>query len=320
MSCKTLLVCVAVFISQVSGSWAGRNTFDILGVNYGATSTAGLPSGATNPEIAMANSLGRDFASVAREARAHPESGWLDVFVTGDGYTAQEMPRFKQLSVQTAQAVYNDQVIKESGADNRIRFVPYFFPSNNRGASSAGRRRFADTAFGATFRDSSRADTTVSVNFDKVWGMARQVQNANIRYCLVLVNHKQYVASSWSNGIAVISDFGETPTFNAGDIANHELVGHTFCGLWDEYEYKGTHDVLPGIGPNCAETPYPHKWADMMGKWWNYLLFTNVASYRGCASSIYYRPTYQDCRMNSWASRPFCPVCRRQIIARLGGR
>src|SRR4051812_26900908 len=96
------LTFVAVLASTVPMAWAGRGNFDILGVDYAQSGGVQIPGDASRAEALLAQSLSRDFASVAREARTNPESGFLDVFVTGDGYRAEEGQRFLSLAKSTA--------------------------------------------------------------------------------------------------------------------------------------------------------------------------------------------------------------------------
>src|SRR5690606_15498475 len=140
------------------------------------------------------------------------------------------------------------------------------------GSSSYTKRQFRSTALGSTYYDRHQGDTTIWVNFQTAWNVARSIQGQSFSYILVLVNAGQYAAMYWDYGVCVIADFdrltGVTNPVTFEDIVCHELLGHTISGLWDEYVYNGKPNVPVSQSPNCDQSGQSPKWYDLVG-WQN---------------------------------------------------
>ena len=311
---RTFFFVVSVALSVLAVSAAAQ--VNLLNVP-GAASSGG--TGSYDP--AAPGQLGSSYGQLSTYARSYAGGQAINVLVLGDGYTQSESSRFFQVANRAAQAIYANPVVRSANAYQKIRFWPYFIASATSGASSA-RKGTVSTALGATYADRYQGDTSIWVDFQKTWSIARSIQGANFQYVLVLVNCRQYAATQWSTGVCVISDFdrlvGVRNPVTFEDIVCHELLGHTIAGLWDEYVYGSVPSSNIGASPNCDQSAQYPKWYDLMGWQWADYAWAYVGAYAGCAHSSLYRPTYANCKMNTWASQPFCPVCRRQILAVLG--
>jgi hypothetical protein len=271
----------------------------------------------TADEQSLYRDLQRGVGQAAPEARTYGyASSGVNILVLGDGYRQEDIQRYQALANRAAQALFNNEVVAEAQAAYKLRLYPYFVASRDAGASSYTKNAYRSTALGATYYDRHGGDTTIWVNFQTAWAVARQISNS-FQYILVLVNAGQYAAMYWDYGICIVADFdrltGVTNPVTFEDIVCHELLGHTVSGLWDEYVYNGKPNVHVNQSPNCdASNQYP-KWYNLVG-WqsynWNW---TYVGAYQGCAMGSYFRPTDTDCKMNTWAQKPFCPVCKNQI-------
>lgn len=296
---------------------AQRN-MDLLDVQSRMQGTR-VPGGMGAPEAAVYNSLSGGVSNMGYEARtyAYASSG-VNILVLGDGYTANDYGRYQALANRAAQALFANPVVQEAQATYKLRLWPYFVTSRDAGASSYSKQQFRSTALGATYYDRHQGDTTIWVNFQTAWNVARSIPGQSFSYILVLVNAGQYAAMYWDYGVCVIADFdritGVTNPLTFEDIVCHELLGHTVSGLWDEYVYNGKPNVAVSSSPNCDQSGQYPKWYDLVGWQSHNWSWVYVGAYQGCAMSSYYRPTEQNCKMNTWAGNPFCPVCKRQII------
>ncbi len=128
---------------------------------------------------------------------------------------------------------------------------------------------------------------------------------------LVITNMNEYGGS----GIVDGSDCTETSSYAvtfrdtsyyAKEVTVHE-TGHSFGGLWDEYEY-GTSGS--GDGPNCVHDSTCANWKGTQG----------TGCYAGCSYNGMYRPTDNSCLMRTLTPTggyKFCPVCQNRILNKL---
>lgn len=297
-----------------------QGNMNLLDVNS-AMSGNRQPAGMGAPEQAVYNSLSNGVAYTANNARtyAYASSG-VNILVLGDGYqaTQSDYARYQALATRAAHALFANNVVQEAQAAHKLRLWPYFVASQDAGSSSYSKRQFRNTALGSTYYDRHQGDTTIWVNFQTAWNVARSIQGQSFSYILVLVNAGQYAAMYWDYGVCVVADFdrltGVTNPVTFEDIVCHELLGHTISGLWDEYVYNGKPNVPVAQSPNCDQSGQSPKWYDLVG-WQNVnWQWVYTGAYPGCAMQSYYRPTDRNCKMNTWAQNPFCPVCRRQIL------
>lgn len=317
MTRSSLLFAFLALAVAAAPAWAQGNV-DLLDVSSRMTNAA-QPSGMGAPEAQVYNSLSQGVGSMAYDARSYAyASSGVNILVLGDGYTANDYGRYQALAQRAAQALFANNVVQEAQAVYKLRLWPYFVQSAEAGSSSYSKQAFRNTALGSTYYDRYPGDTTIWVNFQTAWNVARSIPGQNFQYILVLVNAGQYAAMYWNYGVCVIADFdrltGVSNPVTFEDIVCHELLGHTVSGLWDEYVYNGQPNVPVSQSPNCDQSNQYPKWYDLVGWQAQIWQWVYVGAYQGCAMPNYYRPTDKDCKMNTWAQNPFCPVCKRQII------
>ncbi len=128
---------------------------------------------------------------------------------------------------------------------------------------------------------------------------------------LVITNMNEYGGSGYvdTSGCADKNSYAVTfrdTSYYAKEVAVHE-TGHSFGGLWDEYEY-GTNGS--GDGPNCVHDSTCAKWKGVAG----------TGCYAGCSYNGMYRPTDNGCLMRTLTPTggyKFCPVCKNVVDAKL---
>lgn len=265
-----------------------------------------------------------------------PSSSRFDVVITGDGYTAEELPSFAgrveafcerffaAAPFDVLRPLVNvhrlDVASAESGADD-----PLTCPDGTTGSGAAPRTFFDASFCGGGSRRLLTVDTAAVL----------AVAGAHVpAYDMVFV---QVNAARYGGSGGAVAVFSAHP--DAAEIALHEL-GHTAFGLADEYPAKAGcerpdpgHDRHPGPEPdypNVTLDPLAAKWAAMVRSPTPLPTMTNpdpsrcderpspvpagtVGAFEGADyhRGGVYRPEY-DCRMRTLAA-PFCAVCQREI-------
>jgi hypothetical protein len=128
---------------------------------------------------------------------------------------------------------------------------------------------------------------------------------------LVITNMNEYGGSGYIDGTSCADRSTYAVTFRdtsyyAKEVAVHE-TGHSFGGLWDEYEYGSNGS---GDGPNCVHDSTCAKWKGVSG----------TGCYAGCSYNGMYRPTENSCLMRTLTpdgGYKFCPVCKNEIDSKL---
>ncbi|MCX7942928.1 MAG: M64 family metallopeptidase [Deltaproteobacteria bacterium] len=128
---------------------------------------------------------------------------------------------------------------------------------------------------------------------------------------LVITNMNEYGGSGHKDSSQCGDEYTYAVTFRdisyyAKEVAVHE-VGHSFGGLWDEYEY-GIDGY--GEGPNCVWDSECTKWAGVPG----------TGCFAGCSYNGMYRPTENSCLMRTLSPTggyKFCPVCKDVVDMKL---
>ena len=128
---------------------------------------------------------------------------------------------------------------------------------------------------------------------------------------LIITNMNEYGGSGYIDGTSCADRSTYAVTFRdtsyyAREVAVHE-TGHSFGGLWDEYEYV---EDGSGDGPNCVHDSTCAKWKGVAG----------TGCYAGCSYNGMYRPTENSCLMRTLTpdgGYKFCPVCKNEIDSKL---
>ncbi len=128
---------------------------------------------------------------------------------------------------------------------------------------------------------------------------------------LVITNTNEYGGSGYIDGTNCADKSSYAVTFRdtdyyAKEVAIHE-TGHSFGGLWDEYEY-GINGS--GEGPNCVYDSTCAVWKGIAG----------AGCFAGCSYNGMYRPTENGCLMRTLSPAggyKFCPVCKNRVESKL---
>lgn len=223
----------------------------------------------------------------------------IDIVILSDGYTESQLSDFVEDAEKVATHVFNTSPFMEY--KNYFNVFTISVPSNESGAAMDP-DSLIDNYFGSSFNTGGIKRALSATRHDKV----EEVLNINFpSYDQVLI----IVNSSESGGTA-----GIYATFSAyegmGDVAVHEL-GHTLGQLGDEYWYNG-EDAMTREYPNMTRESSVYR-----VKWKNWINEFGIGLFAFAKVGIYYwyRP-HQKCIMQV-PDKPFCVVCREQLVRRM---
>ena len=241
----------------------------------------------------------------------------VDIVIIPDGYTIDEMQKFRNDCNKFSEFLFNASPYKQNKDKFNIWAVEA--PSKESGtdipADGVWKTTIANSSF-YTF-DSERYLMIVD---DK--NLRNLASNAPYDQIFVLVNSSKYGGGSIYNHYSVCSSDNDHSDY----VFTHEF-GHGFAGLADEYytsdvAYQDFYplDIEP-LEPNITTlVNFDSKWKNMVDKDTpiptpDEKIYKNkVGAFEGggyVAKGVY-RPM-QDCSMKSISVDNFCPVCQRAI-------
>jgi len=241
----------------------------------------------------------------------------LDVVLLPDGYTADEMDKFKKDCELFAEALFSYSPFKEHKSSFNIRAV--LAPSIESGADIPAENIWKKTVLNASFSTFGEERYVMTYDNKSVRDMA-----ANAHYDLIYIisNSKKY------GGGAIYNHYGLSTAGNAltAKVYVHEF-GHLLLGLGDEYvggvAYNDFYplDVEPWEPNLTTLVDFDKKWKDKLDK--NTPVPTPIDAKNpnklgvyeggGYVSQGVYRPL-PNCMMNSIrATDEFCPICKEAI-------
>ncbi|QES51723.1 hypothetical protein DEJ50_31610 [Streptomyces venezuelae] len=190
--------------------------------------------------------------TVAKMIDNGPSADRLDVVVVGDGYTAEELARFRA----DAQAKWAELAAVEPYTTYQGLFNVWTVDAVSRESGVTGdpaRDTVRDTALGSYFWCGD-IERLLCVDQEKVDGYVARVPDADL--VLVLANSAKYGGAGYNeasqslgyDGIATAS--ARNP--KSGQVAVHE-TGHSLGRLADEYFYPGLPDYERYTGREPAE-------------------------------------------------------------------
>jgi len=244
----------------------------------------------------------------------YPVENAVDIVLLPDGYTAQEMEKFKkdcQFFVQSlfSYAPYNRYT-------DRFNVRAVLVPSLDSDVTMPGDKLYRNTALSCSFWTFDSERYCMTYDNETMKTLAGQVPYDQI---YILANTKKYGGGGIFNSYCV-STTGDS---YASDVIIHEF-GHGFAGMADEYAYDGTDNYCLEVEPwepNITTlVDFDSKWKDMVGKKTpvptpvNKKYLNTVGVYEGAGYQMHgiYRPMV-DCLMNTFKGDKFCPVCERAI-------
>ena len=241
----------------------------------------------------------------------------VDIVLLPEGYTADEMDKFKADCKLFAEGLFSLSPYKENQGLFNIRAV--LAPSQESGVDIPGEYIWKNTILNSSFYtfDSERYIMTYD-------NKSLRDLSANVPYdfIYIIANTQKY------GGGAIYNHYGISISGNlhAAKVYVHEF-GHLFLGLGDEYVEVGSsyNDMYPtNVEPWEANlttlTNFNKKWKDMLDKdtpvptTYDPQNPKKLGAYEGggYVSKGVYRPRY-DCLMNTLSGNDFCPVCIRAI-------
>jgi len=245
----------------------------------------------------------------------------LDIAVLAEGYTKEEMGKFKNDVDRFMGYFFKVSPFKEF--KNKINFWAVYSLSEESGTDIPGTGVWKKTVLNTHFYtfNSERYLTTRDVK--KIRDLAGHVPYDQI---YILVNSSKY----GGGGIYNYYNLCTSDNKYSEEVFTHEF-GHAFAALADEYQYgyKKAEEIYDmTVEPwqvNITNlVDFGSKWKDLVDKKIpiptleeeNYKDKVGAFEGAGYVEKRIYRPVY-DCKMRSNSTKSFCPVCYRAVVALL---
>ncbi len=240
----------------------------------------------------------------------------VDIVVLPDGYTANELKKFKKDCRQFAEILFSFEPFRSNRSKFNVRGVlaPSSESGNDIPASGVWKNSILETSF-YTF-DSERYCMTRA---NKT--MHDLASNAPYDQIYILVNQDKYGGGGIYNQYCV----SVSGNLSSAKIIVHEF-GHGFAGLGDEYvgdvSYNEFYplEVEPWEPNLTTMVDFDRKWTTLVEPGipvptpdnTEYEQVIGVFEGGGYATKGIYRPAH-DCLMNTFRVDDFCGVCHRAI-------
>lgn len=242
----------------------------------------------------------------------------LDIVVLPEGYTADEMDKFKTDVQRFMGYFFKVSPFKEF--QSKINFWLVKAPSEESGTDIPGQGIWKKTILSTHFYtfDSERYLTTRDVK--QIRDLAAHVPYDQI---YILVNSTKY----GGGGIYNYYNLCTSDNKYSEEVFTHEF-GHAFAALGDEYQYG--YDKAEELYDMTVEpwqvnlsnlTHFESKWKDLVDDKTpiptpdeeKYQDKVGAFEGAGYVKKGIYRPVF-DCKMRSNATKTFCPVCYRAVL------
>jgi hypothetical protein len=241
----------------------------------------------------------------------------LDIALIPEGYTENEMEKFRQDAKRFMQYTFDIQPFTKY--KDHINFIIIEAPSEQSGSDIPGKNIWRKTLINSHFYTFDIERYLTSPDVHSIRNLAACVPYDQI---FILVNTNKYGGSGIFNSYNIcVSDHSQ-----AREVFTHEF-GHGFAALADEYfdsevAYENMYDFSVEIYNKNITTlvEFDKKWKDMLEKDTPiptpttdaYKNKIGVFEGGGYVSKGIYRPVW-DCKMRSNSTNEFCPVCQRAI-------
>jgi hypothetical protein len=246
-----------------------------------------------------------DYAVNALQFNGDPAKK-VDITFIAEGYTADEMDKFRADAVRMADALFSEEPFTSRRNDFNIWTVEAV--SKESGVDIPNRGIWKNTAANANFY-TFNVDRYLTTPDHRLLSDIAWQTPYDMLY--VIVNTDKYGGGGIFNFCTVCSSDNNA----SAAVIVHEF-GHSFAGLGDEYAYdepdpfsefynKHTEPWEPNITTLVA---FDRKWKDMIDAGNKEVGLVEGAGY---STKGIYRPT-KGCIMRGLNDR-FCPVCRRAI-------
>jgi hypothetical protein len=256
-------------------------------------------------------------AAVTKINDAGDPSTSLDFVFISEGYTADEMAKFRSDARKMADILFAEPPYSEY--KNRINIWAIEAVSQQSGTDIPGQGIYVNTAMNFSFYTFNVDRYLTSQDIKSINDYAANAPHDNI---IVLINSSKY------GGGGVYNYYTGTTVDNAlsPKVFIHEL-GHGFAGLADEYytsevAYEDFYPLnVEPWEPNITTlVNFDSKWKKMVSKDTpvptpsedKYKDVTGVFEGGGYSAKGVYRPE-MDCRMKSNSPKGYCSVCREAV-------
>lgn len=247
-------------------------------------------------------------------------AGKIDIVLLPEGYTAEEMDRFRKDCEEFAEGLFTFSPYAENSGKFNIRAV--LAPSPESGTDMPVENTWKRTLLNSSFYTFGSERYVMSFDNRAIRDVA---SNAPYDFIYILVNSKKY------GGGAIYNHYGISVAGNAlkAKIYVHEFC-HLFLGLGDEYVGTTSYDdmynvrIEPWEANLTSLVDFESKWKDMLDE--NTPVPTpadrrhegklGVYEGGGYVAKGIYRPR-MDCLMNTFKGDTFCPVCIRAILKQI---
>jgi hypothetical protein len=242
----------------------------------------------------------------------------IDIVILGDGYTKDEMGKFRDDAFRFAGYLFEAEPFKTEKERFNIRAV--LTPSIDSGTDIPGKGIYNNTNFNATFYTFDVPRYLTTSDMKSVYDAAAVVPYDQL---YLLVNTELYGGGGFYNLLNICS----ADHHLSDKVFVHEF-GHGFAGLGDEYydsavAYENYYNLeVEPWEPNLTTLiDFDRKWKSMMDcsipvptpRTPKYKGKTGVFEGGGYMSKGIYSP-HIDCRMKSNEAQEFCPVCTDAIL------
>lgn len=241
----------------------------------------------------------------------------VDIVILPDGYSAEEMDKFKEDCTRFAEIVFSYQPYTKYKDKFNIRAI--LAPSIESGVDEPGHGIYRSTVLNSSFYTFDTERYCMTYDNNAIRDLAGMVPYDQI---YILANSKTYGGGGIFNFYS-LSSAGNNST---PDVIIHEF-GHAFAGLADEYyDDSGSYeefykmDVEPWEPNITTLVDFESKWKDMLDRKTpvptpdteKYDTKVGVYEGGGYEPKGVYRPK-RDCLMKSFRGHVFCEVCTKAI-------
>ncbi|MCK6618878.1 MAG: T9SS type A sorting domain-containing protein [Calditrichaceae bacterium] len=226
----------------------------------------------------------------------------IDLLFMGDGYISADTALFRNDVIEFTDHLFSTSPYDEYQSYFNVHLI--YVISAERGADhpEANPPVYRNTALGAYY-NCYNTPRLICLDEDTVYAIA----NATLPFydkIIVLVNDPVYGGAGGAISISYNGAWGKW-------VFNHEF-GHSFGYLLDEYLYGNQPGSVSGC--NCDTDNLHPQWEP-----WIIAGSPGVGAFQGCSWTNYYRPTYNECTMNTLMDN-FCVVCREQLAKTVNAR
>ena len=219
----------------------------------------------------------------------------IDLLFMGDGYILEDSTLFRNDVIEFINHLFATSPYNEYYNFFNVHLV--YVVSQERGADHPELQPpvYRNTALDASY-NCNNIPRLICANEDTIYDIA-QTTFPYYDEITVLINDPVYGGSGGSISMSYNGGWGKW-------VFNHEL-GHSFGLLLDEYLYGNQPGFVSGC--NCDVNFDEPKWQP-----WITLGSPGVGAFAGCSWTNYYRPTNNECTMNT-LQNSFCVVCTEQL-------